>query len=163
VRGTALIRRDTPADWWEVDSTRIDRPGRIDSVINPYINTQTMDACERERRNAAGYGTGFDEHGAALVPLPRPRLERERTVIRLPSFEKVRNDAVLYAHASRVLHLETNPGNARALVQQHGAVDVWLNPPPIPLSTAKWTTCSACRTHACPIPATGVRTFRRGR
>jgi uncharacterized radical SAM protein YgiQ len=137
VRGTALIRRDTPADWWEVDSTRIDRPGRIDSVINPYINTQTMDACERERRNAAGYGTGFDEHGAALVPLPRPRLERERTVIRLPSFEKVRNDAVLYAHASRVLHLETNPGNARALVQQHGAVDVWLNPPPIPLSTAE--------------------------
>ena len=137
VRGTALIRRDTPADWWEVDSTRIDRPGRIDSVINPYINTQAMDACERERRNAAGYGAVFDEHGAALIPLPRPRLERERTVIRLPSFEKVRNDAVLYAHASRVLHLETNPGNARALVQQHGGVDVWLNPPPIPLGTAE--------------------------
>jgi uncharacterized radical SAM protein YgiQ len=135
VRGTAFIRRDTPADWLEVDSTRIDRPGRIDSVINPYINTQAMDACERERRNSAGYGTGFDEHGAPLIPLPRPRLERARTVIRLPSFEKVRNDAVLYAHASRVLHLETNPGNARALVQQHGAVDVWLNPPPIPLST----------------------------
>jgi len=131
VRGTAFIRRDTPADWLEVDSTRIDRPGRIDSVINPYINTQAMDACERERRNS----TGFDEHGSPLIPVPQPRLDRARTVIRLPSFEKVRNDAVLYAHASRVLHLETNPGNARALVQQHGAVDVWLNPPPIPLST----------------------------
>ncbi|HPP98383.1 MAG TPA: DUF3362 domain-containing protein, partial [Ottowia sp.] len=40
-----------------------------------------------------------------------------------------------------VLHLETNPGNARALVQAHGegrsARDVWINPPPIPLSTAE--------------------------
>jgi len=40
-------------------------------------------------------------------------------VIRLPSYEQVKADAVLYAHASRVLHLETNPGNARALVQAH--------------------------------------------
>ena len=66
---------------------------------------------------------------------------RERTVIRLPSFEQVRADPVLYAHASRVLHLETNPGNARALVQAHGeapgARDVWINPPPLPLSTAE--------------------------
>jgi len=31
--------------------------------------------------------------------------------------------------------LETNPGNARALVQKHGNIDVWLNPPPIPLTT----------------------------
>ncbi len=51
---------------------------------------------------------------------PHPSRDRDRTVIRLPSFEKVRNDAVLYAHANRVLHLETNPGNARALVQKHG-------------------------------------------
>jgi uncharacterized radical SAM protein YgiQ len=133
IRGSAFVRRDSPADWCEIDSTRIDRPGRVDGVINPYINTRAMDACERERRNRAG----FDEHGAVRVPLPAPRLERARTVIRLPSHEKVRSDAVLYAHASRVLHLETNPGNARALVQQHGAVDIWLNPPPIPLSTAE--------------------------
>ncbi|MDD5030471.1 MAG: YgiQ family radical SAM protein [Rhodoferax sp.] len=68
-------------------------------------------------------------------------LQRERTVIRLPSYEQVRADPVLYAHANRVLHLETNPGNARALVQAHGAGvtarDVWLNPPPIPLTTAE--------------------------
>ncbi|PIQ54914.1 MAG: YgiQ family radical SAM protein [Comamonadaceae bacterium CG12_big_fil_rev_8_21_14_0_65_59_15] len=66
---------------------------------------------------------------------------RDRTVIRLPSYEQVKADPVLYAHANRVLHLETNPGNARALVQAHGtgvtARDVWLNPPPIPLTTAE--------------------------
>ncbi|MFZ0790804.1 MAG: YgiQ family radical SAM protein, partial [Chromatiaceae bacterium] len=68
----------------------------------------------------------------------RPRhLDRGRTVVRLPSFEQVRDDAVLYAHASRVFHLETNPGNARALVQGHGDRSVWLNPPPIPLTTAE--------------------------
>ena len=52
---------------------------------------------------------------------------REKTVIRLPSYEQVRSDAVLYAHANRVLHLETNPGNARALVQRHGDRDLWIN------------------------------------
>jgi len=66
---------------------------------------------------------------------------RERSVVRLPSYEQVKSDPVLYAHANRVLHLETNPGNARALVQAHGegvtARDVWINPPPIPLTTAE--------------------------
>jgi uncharacterized radical SAM protein YgiQ len=61
--------------------------------------------------------------------------DRERSAIRMPSYEQVAADPVLYAHASRILHLESNPGNARALVQRHGDVDVWLNPPPIPLTT----------------------------
>ncbi|MDH4134727.1 MAG: YgiQ family radical SAM protein, partial [Gammaproteobacteria bacterium] len=63
-----------------------------------------------------------------------PKTDRERSVIRLPSFADVAGDPVLYAHASRVMHLESNPGNARALVQRHGDRDVWLNPPPIPLT-----------------------------
>jgi hypothetical protein len=66
---------------------------------------------------------------------------RDKSVIRLPSYEQVKSDAVLYAHANRVLHLETNPGNARCLVQAHGeghtARDVWITPPPIPLTTAE--------------------------
>ena len=66
---------------------------------------------------------------------PRAGLKRDSTVIRLPAFEKVRNDKALYAHANRVLHLETNPGNARALVQKHDKADLWMNPPPFPLST----------------------------
>jgi len=60
---------------------------------------------------------------------------RARTVIRLPDYDQVKNNPVLYAHASRVFHLESNPGNARALRQAHGERDVWLNPPPIPLTT----------------------------
>ncbi len=75
--------------------------------------------------------------GKAKLKVP----PREKSVIRLPSYEQVKSDPILYAHANRVLHLETNPGNARALVQAHGegatARDVWINPPPIPLTTAE--------------------------
>ncbi len=67
----------------------------------------------------------------------QPRVPRTQTVLRLPAYEQVKNDPVRYAHASRVFHLESNPGNARALVQRHGNRDVWLNPPPIPLTTAE--------------------------
>jgi uncharacterized radical SAM protein YgiQ len=56
-------------------------------------------------------------------------------VIRLPAFEQVEQDKEAYARASRVLHRESNPGNARPLVQRHGDRDLWLNPPPIPLTS----------------------------
>ena len=59
--------------------------------------------------------------------------QRDKSVIRLPAYEAVKDDPVLYAHASRILHIESNPGNARALVQAHGERDVWLNPQPLPL------------------------------
>jgi uncharacterized radical SAM protein YgiQ len=62
---------------------------------------------------------------------------REHTAVRMPSFEAVRDDKVLYAHASRVLHQEANPHNGRALIQRHGKREVWLNPPPVPLTTAE--------------------------
>jgi uncharacterized radical SAM protein YgiQ len=67
------------------------------------------------------------DEGAARVP--------GDVVIRLPSYEQVVDDKEAYARASRVLHRESNPGNARALVQRHGDRDLWLNPPPIPLTT----------------------------
>ncbi len=131
VRGTAFIREDKPEGWWEIDSTRIDRPGRVDQIVSPYVNTQDSKACATQQEE------GPKSDGNVLRFVPDARRNRERTVIRLPSFEKVRNDAVLYAHANRVLHLETNPGNARALVQAHGDRDLWLNPPALPLSTAE--------------------------
>ncbi len=138
VRGTALVRKDTPANWLEVDSTRIDRPGKIDRVVNPYINVRDLDAGETQRREDALYGVTDPATGEAVTQQKvHPQRDRDLTVIRLPSFEKVRNDPVLYAHANRILHMETNPGNARALVQKHENLDLWVNAPPIPLSTAE--------------------------
>lgn len=47
------------------------------------------------------------------------------------------NNEVLYAHTNRIFHLETNPGNARHLMQQHDGRKLWVTPPPIPLTTAE--------------------------
>jgi uncharacterized radical SAM protein YgiQ len=121
LRGTAFLRRGTPEGWREVDSTDVDRPGPTAPPPDPYAPA----------RPACPDAVGADAAGRPAGPA------RPRAVVRLPSFEAVARDPVLYAHASRVLHLESNPGNARALVQRHGDRDVWVNPPPIPLTTAE--------------------------
>ena len=135
VRGTAFVMRTTPEGWYEMDSTEVDQPGRVEAHINPYQTTSEAAGCKTEAAPAAGQPVQFVRNASKQVQRP----PRDKTVIRLPSFEQVKADPVLYAHANRVLHLETNPGNARALVQAHGeghtARDVWLNPPPIPLTT----------------------------
>ncbi len=175
VRGTAFVRKQSGEGWFEIDSTEVDQPGRVDAHLNPYLMVSEQakvqgQSCARDdeaqeqaaAQNAAcasdnagakaaatATATGASQ-GASIQPLTfmaNPALQakgkppRDRTVIRLPSFEAVKADPVLYAHANRVLHLETNPGNARALVQAHGsgtaARDVWINPPPIPLTTAE--------------------------
>jgi uncharacterized radical SAM protein YgiQ len=147
VRGTAHVRRGTPAGWIEIDSTTIDAPGPLNPPVDPYAMEEDI------RANNAASGSGPDAAATAAAPAEtmsdgRPAavqvvkftrrvktVDRARSVIRMPSYDEVRDDAVLYAHASRILHLEANPGNARALVQRHGDVDVWLTPPPIPLTT----------------------------
>ncbi len=136
IRGTAFLRKDTPEGWWEIDSTRIDRPGRVDAIVSPYVNTQETEACATMQEESEPESDA-DTGGNVLRFVPDAKKNRARSVIRLPSYEKVRNDKVLYAHASRVLHLETNPGNARALVQAHGQQELWLNPPAEPLTTAE--------------------------
>jgi len=130
LRGTAFLRRSLPADWIEIDSTELDTPGPLSPPINPYEGEE-----ERRKTLSAAPKAGAPADNVVKFYRQVPNAQRERSVIRLPSFAQVSGDAVLYAHASRILHLESNPGNARALVQRHGNIDVWLNPPPIPLTT----------------------------
>ncbi|MGA1729899.1 MAG: YgiQ family radical SAM protein [Steroidobacteraceae bacterium] len=131
IRGTALLRRELPADWVEIDSTHLDVPGPLNPPVDPYA-MEPINA-EPKSRPAAPIG----ESPVKVVRFARrvAAADRERSYIRLPAFDAVRDDPVLYAHASRILHMESNPGNARALVQRHGRHEVWLNPPPIPLTT----------------------------
>ncbi|RYF28446.1 MAG: YgiQ family radical SAM protein [Comamonadaceae bacterium] len=173
VRGTAFVRRPEDAngkDWFEIDSSLVDEPGRLEAHVNPYLTTSEQAAaqgstCSKDDaaesiavgaipasaagKDGAEVATAVANPAIAPIqfvanPALRTKLKvppRDRSVIRLPSYEQVKSDPVLYAHANRVLHLETNPGNARALVQAHGegvtARDVWINPPPIPLTTAE--------------------------
>lgn len=136
LRGTAILRERVPAGWTEIDSSRIDWPGQIDLLPNPYdMKEANTESCASDNGSA---NKDPDVMPVKIIPMPLQRkIEHDpsTTCIRLPSFDKVRNDSALYAHASRVLHQESNPYNARPLVQKHGTQDVWINPPPIPLET----------------------------
>ena len=133
MRGTAFARKSVPEGWIEIDSTHLDAPGPITPHTDPYA----MDP--RAQGQAAPQGEAASQGGERVVRFVRrvKNADRGRSVIRMPSYEQVAADPVLYAHANRILHLEANPGNARALVQRHGDTEVWLNPPPIPLTTAE--------------------------
>jgi uncharacterized radical SAM protein YgiQ len=131
LRGTAFVRRTPAPGWIEIDSTHLDAPGPLNAPVDPYAMERAAPApCA----DAGAAGPGGSEKVVRFVRRVK-NADRERSVIRMPSHEAVAADPVLYAHASRILHLESNPGNARALVQRHGDADVWLNPPPLPLST----------------------------
>ena len=166
VRGTAFMRKpddESLKGWFEIDSTEVDVPGKIDALLSPYMTTEEAAAdqgtdCSKQQEQAASANGASAPPQAGIaevkpIKIIRQTLSktggdgralvtpRDRTVIRLPAYEQVKSDPVLYAHANRVLHLETNPGNARALVQRHSSSgvdrDVWLNPPPIPLTTVE--------------------------
>jgi uncharacterized radical SAM protein YgiQ len=116
VRGVSYVLDAVPDGW---------------SVISPDLVDEKAEVLEDEAEP--------DDAAVAQLMLERAALDRAAgppaTVVRLPSYERVSEDKVLYAHASRILHQESNPGNARPLVQRHGDKEVWLTAPPIPLTT----------------------------
>ncbi|TRW94632.1 YgiQ family radical SAM protein [Candidatus Methylobacter oryzae] len=132
IRGTVHFVKQIPESFAVKDSTDIDHPGAVMPPQNPY---QEEPACDKKPDTDAN---------EKVISFPSSNLgthrqlikdQRAKTVIRLPAYETVKDDPILYAHASRVMHGETNPGNARPLVQQHGTRQVWINPPPVPLTT----------------------------
>ena len=143
LRGTVFTRKSIPEDYLEIDSTHLDTPGPLNPPIDPYAMDDNggTKAATQAAVAADGAIPSLSEQpvGEKVVRFVRrvKNADRERSVIRLPAYEQVVDDPVMYAHASRILHLEANPGNARALVQRHGNVEVWLNPPPIPLTTSE--------------------------
>jgi uncharacterized radical SAM protein YgiQ len=134
LRGTAFVQKQTPDGWIEIDSAHLDAPGPLNPPADPYAMTEATLAAARPAASSGQHVEAAQEKVVRFVRRVK-NADREHSVIRMPSYEQVSSDPVLYAHASRILHLESNPGNARALVQRHGDVDVWLNPPPIPLTT----------------------------
>lgn len=130
LRGTAFMVPKgwkPDADWTETDSSRLDKPGPVKKHANPYFPEQEVCGAKAQQDKAAGESIRESKISLRLKA-------NSQSVVRLPSYEQVVDDPVLYAHASRVMHLESSPGNARALVQTHGERDVWLNPPPLPLA-----------------------------
>ncbi|WP_127956914.1 YgiQ family radical SAM protein [Serratia microhaemolytica] len=144
IRNTAILCKQPLPGWQGVDSTRLDKPGRIDPIADPYAMPVGCSDSSSEEVVAKPV--------SVRAAKPKPW---EKTYVLLPSYEKVKADKVLYAHASRILHHETNPGCARALMQKHGDRYIWINPPAIPLSTAEMDSVFALPYQRVPHPAYG--------
>ncbi len=161
VRGTVVLKKSVPTGWTVIDSSRVDWPKNIDSIPNPYqMEGYDNESCATNQNSPREPENTEDV--IKIIPLPLQRqhqLDESLTVVRLPSFEKVKNDRILYSHASRVLHLESNPQNARTLVQKHGTQEVWVNPPPLPLETDEMDAIFALPYARIPHPSYGDATI----
>lgn len=132
IRGTAVIRKEPIPGWRGSDSTAIDKIGKIDPIPNPYGADDV--GCSKSEFKQAGIDLKAEAAKPITIQPARPK-PWEKTYVKLPAFEQVSVNKPLYAHASRILHQETNPGCARALFQRHGDRSIWVNPPAFPLET----------------------------
>lgn len=162
LRGTSILQDEMPQGWTEIDSSRIDWPSTwpkdVDIRANPYDydhNTGDAKSCSSKQSDVSSF---TEDKAVKIIPMPlarKQKLDSEKTCIRLPSFEKVKNDSALYAHASRILHLESNPNNAKPLVQKHGNQHIFVNLPPLPLSTEEMDAVFALPYQRKPHPSYG--------
>ena len=156
IRGTVVVKDTLPDGWTEIDSTRIDWPGNIDAIANPY-DVDGYTTCNRTN-GPEEQSEDINDVPIRIIPQPlqnKVSYDKKSSYIRIPSFEKLSGDSVLYAHASRVLHQESNPHNARTLVQKHGTQEIWINPPAIPLTTEELDFVFALPFQRIPHPAYG--------
>lgn len=125
IRGTAVNLAAAPEGYNVIDSSRIEKPRKEAFVPpNPYAVEEQCDTKAKA-----------EETEAKPITIRPSRHDAATTAVRIPPFEKLNNDRILYAHASRIMHLETNPYSGRALIQRHGDRELWVNQAPIPLST----------------------------
>ncbi|MCG7497010.1 YgiQ family radical SAM protein [Vibrio sp. Of7-15] len=125
IRGTAVNLPAAPEHYKIIDSSRIEKPGKAFVPINPYTTEEQCEAGKAEKK----------EDKPQVVTIQPSRHDAKTTAVRIPPFEKLNNDRILYAHSSRIMHLETNPYSGRALIQKHGDRELWVNQAPIPLTT----------------------------
>jgi len=147
VRGSAFLTNQVLPGWQGIDSRDIDRPGKIDPIHSPYEEITPESCSDNEAKTAED---AIDNETAKdITKTAQPIVMAdyrnktwdkkakpwETTYINLPTFDQVKDNKVLYAHASRIFHQEVNPTSAKPLVQSHGTRLIWLNPPAKPLST----------------------------
>ncbi len=128
----ASLRRFAHYDYW---SDRVRRSILLDSkadlVVYGMGENAIVDIAQRLARGESVRdlrtmrGVAF-----ALGASEPPPAE----ALQLPSFEEVRDDKLKFSVATRVIHQETNPYNARQLVQMHERQAIVVNPPPLPIS-----------------------------
>lgn len=158
VRGTAIIVKTPLPEWQGVDSTSLDRPGKIDAIPSPY---QEIPDCDKEAENATA-DTAPQAQPIVIQP-PERRKPWEKVYVKLPAFEVVRDNKTLYAHTSRILHQETNPGCAGPCYNDMATGTFGLIRRPCRWKPRKWTPYLICRISACLTLSMVMRKYRRTR
>lgn len=143
VRGTAFLAKHALAGWQGIDSRSIDKPGKIDPIPSPYQD-MTASSCDVGDKTTNSNDVTTTPQAVNVIEFKSDKHRNKSwqdkkkpwltTYINLPTFEQVKDNKMLYAHASRIFHQEVNPGSAKPLVQKHGDRVIWLNPPAYPLS-----------------------------
>ncbi|MCH1555304.1 MAG: YgiQ family radical SAM protein, partial [Pseudomonadales bacterium] len=128
IRGTAFILKQLPNTLHQVDESELPED-QGSSVSNSQVIARSGGKDPVNVIPGMSLAAFSNGHAAVIAS------DRAQRVIVLPAFETVVENDLLYAHASRILHRETNPLNANPLAQRHGNQWVYLNPPPIPLTT----------------------------
>ncbi len=142
----ASLRRIAHFDYWS-DSVRrsILLDAKADLLIFGMGERPVWEVAERLRagepieRVRDVRGTAFPVsrvEADAIAAAPSETVSDGRVMV-LPSFSEVLTDKRKYALASRILHFETNPYNARPLLQRDrfDSAGVYFNPPALPLAT----------------------------
>jgi uncharacterized radical SAM protein YgiQ len=139
----ASLRRIAHYDYW---SDAVRRSVLLDAKADLLIfGMGERPVWEVARRLATGEPIGRirDVRGTAFVMrkgewerLPRSEHVPDGKTVFLPSYEDVAASKESFAEMSRMFQFETNPGNARPLVQPHGVEAVYYNPPALPLETS---------------------------
>ena len=132
VRGTGIIVKEALPDWQGVDSTSLDKIGKIEPILSPYV---MIPDCPTDADKVDPAKDVTQTEQVVTIQPDAKRKPWEKVYVKLPAYETVRDNKMLYAHTSRIFHQETNPGCARALMQRHGDRHIWLNPPAMPLET----------------------------
>lgn len=149
VRGSAFLSKQPLPGWHGIDSRNVDKPGKIDPIPSPYQEIEPS-TCSEEKSSVQieenkditksaqpieiGSFISKSHQNKSWELKKKPWLT---TYINLPTFEQVKDNKILYAHASRIFHQEVNPTSAKPLVQKHGDRIIWLNPPATPLSESE--------------------------
>lgn len=143
----ASLRRIAHYDYWS-DSVRraILLDAKADMLVfgmgerAAWEIARRLDAGEdiRSIRDVRGtaYVLNSEKDWGPMVGDPSRYVGDGKTVV-LPSYEEVAADREAFARMSRAFQYETNPFNARSLMQVHGKQAVFFNPPALPLGESE--------------------------
>jgi uncharacterized radical SAM protein YgiQ len=139
----ASLRRIAHYDYW---SDKIRRSVLLDAKADMLVFgmgerpiwevTQRLDRGEPIDRIRDVRGTAVVLRKGEWESIEASRHVTDGKTVVLPSYEQVLQSKEAFSRMSRAFQVETNPGNARPLLQAHGSEAVYFNPPAHPLETS---------------------------